>query len=168
MKSMRWKLVHGSSSDMSYTTLPCPRRENSLTLISQSTAVLYGGSVRAPHTKSNGNCWLLDLDKAMQLHDPSSIWTKVSRPNLRPRFLHSAVMDVGNRLWLIGGLGYKSDNQYIEVNMPPEKITLTPAPLKVLAVEYVAEITREGDPRIQPDKFPKSLCEDIGNTQRSK
>ena len=31
---------------------------------------------------------------------------------------HSAVMDVGNRLWLIGGLGYKSDNQYIEVPIP--------------------------------------------------
>ena len=157
MKSMRWKLVHGSYPS-SNTKLPCPRTANSLTLISQSAAVLYGGVAQ---NLRFADCWLLNLDKAIQLQDPSSIWRKVNHPDLSPRSSHSAVMDIGkHRLWLLGGYG--SDLDLMDVLLKaPQKITLSAVPLKVLAAEYVAKSICKNDPRFNSDQFSKTLGADI-------
>ena len=47
--------------------VPCSRYGNTLTRISESTAVLYGGNTFGTSGFANGDCWLLDLDKAKKL-----------------------------------------------------------------------------------------------------
>ena len=155
MKSMRWELVHGSNP---HNAIPCARSDHSLTLISQSAAVLYGGHNQSDETL--GDCWILDLDKARPgLQDPSTIWTRLNQPQLQPRAYHSAVIDsVSQRLWLIGGSNAPLiwgglGNELIG----PEKITVSAVPLKILAAECAAKRICKDDPRTQPDQFPKSL-----------
>ena len=176
MKTMSWKLVHGPSSEMaSNRVVPSARRLHSLTLISQNVAVLYGGiretsmggiketsmgGIKSMDVGGNaiGDCWLLNLDRARQLQDPSSIWTEVTRPDLSPRLFHSAVMDlVIQRLWLIGGM----KNFDKDVMEAPKKITLSAVPLKVLAAEYAAKSICKDDPKLQPGQCPEILRKDI-------
>ena len=56
--------------------VPCSRYGNTLTRISESTAVLYGGNTFGSSGWANGDCWLLDLDKAKKLADMNVDKTK--------------------------------------------------------------------------------------------
>ena len=47
--------------------VPCSRYGNTFTRISETTAVLYGGNTFGSSGWANGDCWLLDLDKAKKL-----------------------------------------------------------------------------------------------------
>ena len=47
--------------------IPCNRYGNTFTRLSESTAMLYGGNTFGTSGWANGDCWLLDLDKAKML-----------------------------------------------------------------------------------------------------
>ena len=47
--------------------MPCSRYGNTLTRISKSSAILYGGNNLGLSGWKNGDCWLLDLEKAREL-----------------------------------------------------------------------------------------------------
>ena len=52
---------------------PCARALHTLTLASESTAVLFGGD---RHLERLGDCWTLDLDKARRGGDAASMWVQ--------------------------------------------------------------------------------------------
>ena len=74
MEDMRWKKVH---DDMPTGAgfIPDGHGEYTLTLISQSTAVLYG-SYSFNDEEAYDDSWILNLSSAKQLKDPSLIWKK--------------------------------------------------------------------------------------------
>ena len=52
--------------------MPCSRYGNTLTRISDSSAILYGGNNLGLSGWKNGDCWLLDLKKAKELSNAKS------------------------------------------------------------------------------------------------
>ena len=146
MLTMRWKKVHGNLPGLeislgSYT----------LTKVSDSSAVLYGHSYFM--YGQSPVFMVLDLDKAKNLTEPSSIWTRV--PNPHPRFRHASVMEpVSQRLWIIGG----SDGSQITPDILEIPIKLS---LKDLAIESAARNISSNDPRLEPGQYPKRLRDEI-------
>ena len=68
-----------------------------LTKVSQSTAILLGES----EISTVG--WLLDLQNAKQLREPSTIWTKIPLCSLMIRNYAAVLEPKGHDLLLIGG-----------------------------------------------------------------
>ena len=88
--TLRWKKVHGS---LECEGVPHFDPLFTLTRMSESTGLIVG---------DGGFCWLLDLDKAKRLMDPTTIWTKVPI-NFQP-LCHVAVMEpIGRKVWVMGG-----------------------------------------------------------------
>ena len=86
MISMMWRKVHGNC-DRGEAPHPKLSPDHTLTKISKSAAVLYGaldGDQYSPE------CWLLNLDNARQLKEPTSIWTRIQTPF--PRVVHASGM----------------------------------------------------------------------------
>ena len=73
MTSLQWKLLHGPTFETETLLVPRPRVRHTLTVISESTAVLIGGFNNRGYNK---DCWLLDLEKARRCHDPPSMWIR--------------------------------------------------------------------------------------------
>ena len=152
LTTMKWKVVHGSSYET--PAIPSARYGHTITPISQSTAVLLGGSVgRWPSLGEYAeDCWLLDLGKAKQEKEVTSIWTQIKLGNFYGRAFHKAVLEpVSQRLWLMGGV--------YTPNLL--KLSLNVVPLQILAKECAANNISEDDPRLGADRFPKKLKEDI-------
>ena len=72
MVSMEWRVVHGSSHNAE--GIPSAREFHTLTAVSVTHAVLFGGSKGHLY---RGDCWILDLVKASTSceENPASIWT---------------------------------------------------------------------------------------------
>ena len=152
MVGLRWKLVHGPlSGDAFIDVVPKGRFAHTMTCINQSAAVVHGGV--DSHWKMLGECWVLDLNKAKQLHEPSSIWTLQSK-SWSKRACHAAVLEpISRRLWLTNGIHLHSS--------AIQKMTVNVVPLKILAMEIVVGVCGEDDPRLGQDKCPKRLKEEI-------
>ena len=112
----------------------------SLTLISESAAVLY----------DSDECWILDLDGAKRLSEPSRIWKRIQSNSMR--YEHRAVLEpVSQRLWVIGGLG-RPDVLKMEFKVS----------LKDLAVDCAARSLCPLDPRMGIGGLPRQFRKDIG------
>ena len=97
MTTMRFRKVHGNNyhdqAPNSHLSI-----HYTLTMISTTAAVLYG----IGEFDKDSACWLLDLEKARQLEEPTSIWTMIDTPF--PRKFHASVLEpVSQRHWVIGG-----------------------------------------------------------------
>ena len=158
MTTMRWTRVHGN-------TLLWPKMvDYSFTLVSKSTAVMYGSG------KANiSECWVLNLENAKQLKEPAAIWTKI--PNHFPRSWHTAVLEpVSKSLWVMGG--------YEQAGMirPPTLAVLTMSfklhSLQELAMNHILNHVKSNDPRLGPMQLPRQLrnhIEDLrGNIKRGR
>ena len=73
MTSLQWKLIHGPTFETETLLVPRARNRHTLTVVSESTAVLFGGVDARGYTE---DCWLLDLEKARSCHDPTSMWIR--------------------------------------------------------------------------------------------
>ena len=73
MTSLQWKLIHGPTFETETLLVPRARNRHTLTVVSESTAVLFGGVDARGYTE---DCWLLDLKKARSCHDPTSMWIR--------------------------------------------------------------------------------------------
>ena len=154
MKSFMWTKVH---DNLSSEKVPRDSR-HTLTKVSQSKALLLG-KVSMYSSDSDSDCWLLDLDLALQLQDPSSIWTKISMHFVRD--YHAAIVEpASQKLWVIGGYSpltacgtrVTSDDLEMSINL---------VSLKDLALYQIASRINKDDDRLQPDRFPIGLRRQI-------
>ena len=158
MKSFVWKKVHDN-----ITSGVTPRLDEGsevLTRISKSTAVLTGskhGVMPILVEEPAFHCWLLNLNKAKELSDPTAIWTSLYL-DLKYRPGYAAVLEpVSQRLWLVGGHDIYSTNNSSAVI----KMYLNPAPLRVLAMECSTNHVSSDDPKLRPGQLPLELRREI-------
>jgi len=94
MRSMMWRKVHGNCDEAPKLHVGHVGGDHTLTKISRASAVLYGPQ-----------CWLLNLDNAKQLKEPTSIWTRIQTPFPGDYALfasHASVLEpVSNKHWAI-------------------------------------------------------------------
>ena len=147
MTCMRWKQIHGNISSRKSCSVP------TLTRISQSAAVLFGFGT--------SSCWYLDLEKAKQQRDSSSIWTEVQTTFMR--LDHAAVLEpVSQKLWVVGGYKRQGDSwTRIRTTSDVLKMSFNHVPLKVLAMDCVAKSININDERLLPDQFPMQLRNEL-------
>ena len=152
MPSMIWKKVHGNMlsgqgpSDSTFSP--------TLTNICRSKAALIGMS----RDIIQDDCWLLNLQNAKELMNPSSIWTKIPFPYSRSD--HAAVLQpLSKRLWVIGGLNTRS-NLSVQSNILKLNFKKIHS-LKNIAMEYVARNICAHDPRLAPDQLSRQLRDEI-------
>ena len=159
METMRWKRVHGNIQSgevpRGYTA------NRTLTCISKSRAILFGVDVYQ-NRELIDDCWLLDLDKALQLMEPTEIWTKI--PSNLKKGHHAAVVEpISRHLWVTGGVNYHgnhSASDVLEINI------IEVAPLKEIAIHRTVRDICANDPRLSEETFPRSLRHEI-EAQRS-
>ena len=160
LTSLTWKQVHGFiEQNLPTRIVPTMNHGCTLTSITQSTAVFFGAWMEQETVEEEQergeDCWLLDLNKAKQIMDPSSIWTRI--PNHLSRLFHAAVLEpVSQRLWVIGG-------EDIDCNLTSDvlKMSYNLIPLKVLAIDHAACNISADDIRLSPDQFPMQLRKEI-------
>ena len=130
-----WKKVHGIC-DEAPKLGPFP--SHTLTKVSGSSAVLYGPE-----------CWLLNLDNARQLKEPTSIWTRIQVPFPGAEDEnHASVLEpLTNRHLTIGS------NEVI-------KITFNVVQLKTLAMDTIARNMDAYGERLTSN-YPKKLRREI-------
>ena len=162
MEDMIWKKVHDDMPTEAGFT-PKGRGQYTLTLISQSTAVLYGSYFVDDGHHVHDDSWLLNLDGAKQFMDPSLIWSKI--PNHHLRFCHEAVLEpVSQSLWVIGGFdGNSFDGNVFFYTLDLLKMSFNPAPLKDLAIDHVARRIDTEDQRLLAHQLPWDICNEIAN-----
>ena len=152
MVSMRWRLIHASTAlPTDSLMIPRARFGHTLTRISKSAAILFGGQ----DAGCLSDCWILNLDSAMDLQNGSPIWKKITQQNCLCSHIahHCAVLEpTSSRLWLIGGIFSARKLQ---------KISLNVLPLKVLATEFAARLFEKGDSRLESDELPKELKREL-------
>ena len=157
MVSMRWAKVHGNILD---NNVPCNESNGKFTLVSQSMAMLYlSPSEDGVDSRSFESCWLLNLEKAKQLMDPSSIWTKIPPHFSRPAIATTVFEPVSRSLWITGGYIQNPDGPTVmtsQVLIMP----LNPS-LKDLAVATVARNHCPQDPRLAPDNLASHLRDEV-------
>ena len=112
MITLTWNRIHGSLSPS--LLIPRSRFGHTLTRISESVAVLYGGRYLSTNGENiNGQreaicmddvCWLLDLKKIEELETTKgNVWTKM--PYRVPSSFHKAVLEPSSkRLLVLGGI----------------------------------------------------------------
>ena len=93
-----------------------------------------------------GDSWVLDLHKAKQLLDPSSIWSLRSE-GWGNRAGHAAVLEPISK-------GHDSNTSAIQ------KMAFNVVPLKIIVMEVTTGVTNENDLRLEKDKCPKRLKEE--------
>ena len=137
--------VHGDARKLLHIT----HCSLTLTKVSQSTAILIG------EADNSMVCWLLDLHKAKQFMQPSSIWTKI--------LLHSPVISNyaiileprEQELMLIGGMRFGSTSG--DVLRIPTRIPT----LMSLAIDCAARNTCTFDQSLLPDQLPVHLQSEV-------
>ena len=167
MHKLRWKIIHGVMKDIaSYGVVPSARSAHSMTCISQSAAVVYGGVIEATMMGIQQflvlqDCWILNLDKAKDLQKPSLIWTRIKQTELNSRarglagrrYCHAAVLEPASlRLWLIGGAGSSQGLCMISFNV---------LPMRLCAIESIVDCIKGDDPRLRPGECPEQLRKEI-------
>ena len=146
MLTMRWKKVHGNLPGLEISL-----GRYTLTKVAETAAVLYGHSYFMYGQSTV--FMVLNLDKAKNIQDHSSIWTRV--PNPHPRYRHASVIEpVSQRLWIIGG----SDGNNITSDILEIPIKQS---LKYLALDCAARSISANDPRLKPGQYPKRLRDEI-------
>ena len=151
MESMRWKMVHSNIPIM-----PSRDCDHTFTLISQTTAVLFGSYWSNEESRYYDNTWLLDINNAKQLRHHLYIWTKI--PNHHLSAAHAAIQEpVTKNLWVIGGFDAN------ESNFTPHllKMTFKLLPLRYLTIDHLARRTDTKSPRLLPHAFPLSVRKEI-------
>ena len=153
MRSMMWRKVHGNC-DQGEAPHPKLSPDHTLTKISKSAAVLYaalgGGDLFRPE------CWILNLDNAMQQKEPTSMWTKIQTPF--PRVVHASVLEpASQRLWVIGG----EDNSEDGFTSDVIKMSINTVPLKTLAIDCIARHLKANDPKLTLNNCPERLLNEI-------
>ena len=155
MRSMMWRKVHGNcyQEEAPHSKLD---PDHTFTIISSSAAVLYGVK-KLDGEQYSPECWLLNLDKAKQLKDPTSIWTRIPTPF--PRVVHASVLEpVSQRLWVIGGWASDQKDFTSDVIKMSGFNTL---PLKTIAMDHIARNMKATDPRLSANNYPKRLISEI-------
>ena len=158
--TLSWKKVHGD--------IPIgqgPRWNNhdgnpTLTCISKSTAVLLVSFYDHQGELVDG-CWILNIDKAEQGVDPSSIWTKIEIPNIFRRRWHRAVLEPASRqLWAIRGSHMldKGTSEVVQINLIQPT---TPTPLKDITIHHVVTNICIDDQSLSEYQLPRHLRNDI-------
>ena len=107
-------------------------------------------------------CWLLDLKKAKQFMEPSSMWTKLLLP-LPVISKFAAVLEpTGQELLLIGGMQTTDSLQFPRsMSSNVLKIQARIPTLRSLAIDYVAHSTCTFDRSLQSDQLPAHLRNEI-------
>ena len=149
MESMIWTKVHRKLSNRRRFSVIKNFSNVTLAKVSQSTAILIG------ETRNSMDCWLLDIQKAKQLTETSSIWTKIQLSLPITRKYAAVLTPKGQELLLIGGKQFGS--------LPASnvlKITIRFS-LMSLAIDYAARNTCTFDPRLQSNEFPAALQKEI-------
>ena len=129
MDTMFWTKVHGDPRKL----LRITHCHLTLTKVSHSTAVLIGQS---------GNsmvCWLLHLQKAKQLLEPSSMWTRIMLPLPMISNYATVFEPKGQELQLIGG------RHFAAISSSVMKIRTRFPSLKSLATDCAARSTCTSD-----------------------
>ena len=155
MVSMRWRIVQ---VPITYDAKFRPRARcgHTLTRISESAAILFGGW--GPDIGPFGDSWILNLNNARDLENESPIWTKFTTHNYSPMMNHRAVLDpAGQRLWLIGGIHRYGEN----VSAKLQKVSLNVLPLKVHAAEVAAKHFKKGDSSLEAHELPNELKREV-------
>ena len=143
MISMRWTKMY---EDLPTMVVPGRVKRYTFTKISHSAAVLLGAYKDTSGT-FHTDCWLLNLDYAIQFKDPSTIWTKF--PSRFVRYSHGAVWnEVSKELWVIGGFDGK--NWVTDVL----KMSFDLPALKILALDCAARNICTCDSRLGIDQLP--------------
>lgn len=175
MRSMQWTQVHDAATGEAANGLPSGRSWHSLTRISQTAAVLFGGydSDWTPL----GDCWLLDTAGCKAAirkpnSDPTSLWTRCRHHEQNPsskgssRLWHSAVLEPGSlRVWVIGGIindfmENKGEHSWQILSMSFSSAT----PLRHIAMEEAINSVRADDPDLIA--LPRTLRSEL-ETRRS-
>ena len=167
MRRFEWKKVYDYDVTP-YETGAGPEtimdaQSHSITCISHSTALVVGAYSSISHKSPNSiTCdnWIMNLDNAKHLMEPSSIWTKISSEI--PRTYHAAVLQpLSKELWIIGGFfGFTSD----EALMTSDLLKIDykgPKLLKDLALDSVAHHICAHDPRLNKHEIPEQLKNEI-------
>ena len=157
VKKCIWKKLHDNISNGLVPSTDIIYSDN-LTCISQSRAFLHG-TYRDGNNSFRRECWVLDLNKAKKLKQPSDIWTQVYLNFNSRRGCQHILEPVSRRLWLMGG--YDQMHDYILQYSDVLKISCNPVPLKVLAAEFVAKSVRADDTRLDPEQLPEELIKMI-------
>jgi len=142
MRSMIWRKVHGNCDEapkLQTTNFD----DHTLTKISGSSAVLYGRE-----------CWLLSLDTARQLQEPTSIWTEIQTPF--PREGHASVLEPASKRHLVIG-GWDLDHPHAGDVI---KMTFNVVQLKTLAMDAIARNMDTYGERLTSN-YPKKLRGEI-------
>ena len=98
----------------------------------------------------------MDLDKAEQGKEASSIWMKVKLNNFDRSFQKAVIEPVSRRLWLMAG---DYNGKFGSATL--QKISLNVVPLQILSKECAAKNISTCNPRLGLDRFPKKLKEEI-------
>ena len=150
METMVWSKVHVEEY-LNFTRW----YSVTITKVSQSTATLIGESGDLM------TCWLLDLKKAKQFMEPSSIWTKLLLP-LPVISKFAAVLEpTGQELLLIGGMQTTDSLQFPRsMSSNVLKIQTRIPTLMSLAIDCAARSTCTFDQTLQSDQLPAHLQHD--------
>ena len=146
MVNMMWARVHNNTSKSVVPSFDGGFHHPTLTIISQSIAMLI-----VP-LKDISTSWTLNLQKAQQLMDPSSIWTKVH--NVLPSgYNHTTLLEpMSQNLWILGSL---LESKTISDVL---KIPTTLPTLQLLAIDRAAHTICPHDPKL---KLPRRLRKEI-------
>ena len=100
-------------------------------------------------------CWLLDLQKAKQCMEPSSIWSKYILPLPVMSKFATVLEPTGQELLLIGG------RQFGSISSNVLKIQIRIPTLMSLAIDCIARNTCSFDRSLQLDELPFLLQKEI-------
>ena len=145
MPSMRWRKVHDNHHEQGEAPNGRDPLMYTLTIISEDTAVLFGGD-----DTDEDNSWLLDLHNAKHEKDPSSVWTRIPNHFSMQQYSgYAAVLEpVSQTLWVLGGQFH--GNRIL-------KMSYKLASLKDLAMDKIARINF----RLLPGQIPTQLRNEI-------
>ena len=142
MTNLRWRKVHGQTDLLPREKSRC--FHHTLTLLSPSTAVLFGQKVATPAVYRDDS-WLLNLRNAKEQSDPASIWTPI-RHHFRHQTGHAAALEpLSQSVWVI------ADMRHVL------KVTRDLVPLKALAVDHVAR----SNAQLLADQLPIQLKNEV-------
>ena len=167
MEDMTWTQVHPSLAGEDAKGLPPPRAGHSLTKISPTAAVLFGGFY--PPKPPSKDCWMLNIGKVLAggFQKPSDVWERCQQheeklpSRIASRMLHSAVIEpVTKRLWILGGLIQPIPSTTTRVLSLAFNSSTS---LKFLAMERAASYFGPGHLRLGPTDLPSHLKTELEN-----
>ena len=159
--TLKWRAVHGNIPEGQG---PSGRGRPTFTRISKSVAVLFDSLTSGNrHEPLVDNSWLFDIDKAEQLMNPTTIWTKIKIPRNLRRRCHAAVLEpMSRQLWVIGGQEWQPEVDLPRTTSDVLHVNLIKlAPLKNVAIHHAVQSICINDPRLAEDRLPRHLKSEI-------